>query len=189
MPVDTRIPENATESQDLSDGPLKRKASQEAAHGGDSPKRAKLEGELDHEDGEIVAKKEEQSPYSDRRASGASVERRQSATQEEKKRGRRLFGGLLNTLSQVPSNSQQKRRLDIEKRQHERMQRQDVEDGQKRAERLARLRQVRIAEQIVFDEEVVSSDTASAPVRLCPCSNKLLRCIKGMPRCYLWRGF
>lgn len=146
---------------------MKRKASPEAAQGDDSPKRSKLEEKANHEDGEIVANKGEKSPQNDRRASQGSIERRQSATQEEKKRSRRLFGGLLNTLSQAPSNSQQKRRQEIERRQHERMQRQDVEDGKKRAERLSRLRKVRMAEQIVFDEEVVSSDLASSLVHPC----------------------
>ncbi|KAM3511967.1 hypothetical protein MY11210_004367 [Beauveria gryllotalpidicola] len=77
------------------------------------------------------------------------------ATQEDKRRGKRLFGGLMNTLNQGPSTIQQKRRQEIEKRQKERMRKQDAEDGQRRAERLVQLRAVRIREQIVFDEEVM----------------------------------
>merc|ERR1712225_196839 len=42
--------------------------------------------------------------------------KRKSSVQEEKKRGQRLFGGLLSTLSQSTPNGQQKRRLEIETR-------------------------------------------------------------------------
>jgi hypothetical protein len=111
---------------------------------------------VDHEDGEAAATHEPQSPQSARKENENPSERRQNATQEEKKRSRRLFGGLLNTLSQAPSDSQQKRRQEIEKRQQERLKRQHAEDGKKRAGKLAELRKVRMAEQIVFDEEVVS---------------------------------
>lgn len=81
---------------------------------------------------------------------------RQVAKQEEKKRGQRLFGGLLSTLSQKPSLAQQKRRQEIEKRQQEKMHRQDAEDDVKRSQKLAKLREIRMTEQIVFEEEVVS---------------------------------
>lgn len=85
-----------------------------------------------------------------------SPERRKSATQEEKKRGRRLFGGVLSTLSQTPSqSSQHSRRQEIEQRQKERMQSQDSEAAQRRAQKLERLHSVRMAEQIVFEEQVV----------------------------------
>ena len=91
-----------------------------------------------------------------RRPSHDEPARRPSATVEDKKRGRRLFGGLLSTLSQTNTNSQQKRRQEIEKRQHERLQKQRVEDDQKREEKLAQLKQIRIAEQMDFERNVVS---------------------------------
>ena len=84
-------------------------------------------------------------------------ERRQSDAQEERKRGRRLFGGLLSTLSQSASNTQQKKRLEIEMRQQEKARLQKAEDESRRAERLQKLKEVRIREQVKFDEQSVRS--------------------------------
>lgn len=93
-----------------------------------------------------------------RRGSRANdCETRKNAMQEEKKRGKRLFGGLLSTLSQTSGNTQQKRRREIEQRQQERMRKQRAEDDKERAVKRASLTEIRMAEQIVFDEEVVSS--------------------------------
>lgn len=80
---------------------------------------------------------------------------RNSFSQEEKKRGKRLFGGLLSTLSQTTSNSQQKRRQEVEKKQQERAAKQRTEDDKRRSERLAKLDKTRKVEQIRFDEQVV----------------------------------
>jgi hypothetical protein len=82
-------------------------------------------------------------------------ERRKSSVVEERKRGQRLFGGLLSTLSQSTPNGQQKRRLEIEKRQQEKAKQQKAADEVRRAEKLANLKAVRKAEQIKFDEESV----------------------------------
>lgn len=91
-----------------------------------------------------------------RRLSYDEPARRPSATAEDKKRGKRLFGGLLSTLSQTNTNSQQKRRQEIEKRQYERIQKQKAEDDQKREDKLARLNYIRMAEQMDFERKVVS---------------------------------
>ncbi|RSM02240.1 hypothetical protein CEP52_008109 [Fusarium oligoseptatum] len=85
------------------------------------------------------------------------ADRRRLATQEERKRGKRLFGGLLSTLSQTTGSSQQKRRLEIERRQQERLQKQKLEDDRVRDENRARLTGIRMAEQIVFDEQVMQN--------------------------------
>lgn len=82
-------------------------------------------------------------------------ERRKSSVVEERKRGQRLFGGLLSTLSQSTPNGQQKRRLEIEKRQQEKAKQQKAEDEVRRAEKLANLKAIRKAEQVKFDEESV----------------------------------
>jgi hypothetical protein len=84
-----------------------------------------------------------------------SQERRKSSVQEERKRGQRLFGGLLSTLSQSTPNGQQKRRLEIEKRQQEKAKQQNAADEGRRAEKLANLKAVRKAEQVKFDEQSV----------------------------------
>ncbi|RFU34997.1 hypothetical protein B7463_g1342, partial [Scytalidium lignicola] len=83
----------------------------------------------------------------------ASLDRRKTSVQEERKRGQRLFGGLLSTLSQSASNGQQKRRQEIEKRQLEKAKQQKVEDEGRRAEKLAKLNGIRKVEQIKFDRE------------------------------------
>ncbi|KAB5570167.1 pinin/SDK/memA/ protein conserved region-domain-containing protein [Coniochaeta sp. 2T2.1] len=77
-------------------------------------------------------------------------------TEQEKKRGQRLFGGLLSTLSQrTPNNPQSKKRAEIEKRQHERAQQQRAEDERRRAEKLAKLTHVRRVEQVALDERMM----------------------------------
>lgn len=80
-------------------------------------------------------------------------DRRKSSVQEEKKRGQRLFGGLLSTLSQSTPNGQQKRRLEIEKRQADRAKQQKLDDEARKAEKIAKLKEIRKAEQIKFDEQ------------------------------------
>ncbi|OAR02764.1 hypothetical protein LLEC1_06613 [Akanthomyces lecanii] len=136
--------------------PLKRRASPEPEYRDEIPKRSRYDSD---EDDRGRSRRRSRSPSFHRDRSVAEepvLERRPPvATQEDKKRGKRLFGGLLSTLNQGPSSSQQKRRQEIEKRQKERMEKQATEDGQRRAERLAQLRNVRIREQIVLDEEVM----------------------------------
>lgn len=91
-----------------------------------------------------------------RRTSGPGPDRgRNRINDEEKKRGQRLFGGLLGTLSRKTDTSQQKKRQDIERRQQERAQAQRIEDDKRRAEKLAKLDHVRNIEQVKFDEQVV----------------------------------
>ncbi|CAM1505475.1 Fc.00g111120.m01.CDS01 [Cosmosporella sp. VM-42] len=135
---------------------LKRKASIDSHD--DSPKRARHNG--DDEPYEDRRRRRDVSPA--RRNSrdqppSREIDRRKSATQEEKKRGQRLFGGLLSTLSQKPSNTQQKRRLEIERRQQERLQKQRVEDDKKRAEKASKLHNIRMSRQIIFEEEVMQN--------------------------------
>ncbi|KAJ4268579.1 hypothetical protein NW762_002644 [Fusarium torreyae] len=132
----------------------KRKASINEDEG--SPKRIK------HDDHfrEATNERPRRSSSQNRRDShggstGVDVDRRRFATQEEKKRGKRLFGGLLSTLSQTTGNTQQKRRLEIERRQQERLQKQRVDDDKLREEKRARVTEVRKGEQVGFDEEVM----------------------------------
>ncbi|KAB5558567.1 pinin/SDK/memA/ protein conserved region-domain-containing protein [Coniochaeta sp. 2T2.1] len=83
---------------------------------------------------------------------------RSRITEQEKKRGQRLFGGLLSTLSQrTPNNPQAKKRAEIEKRQHERAQQQRAEDERRRAEKLAKLTHVRRVEQVALDERMMQT--------------------------------
>ncbi|KAJ8068002.1 hypothetical protein OCU04_003580 [Sclerotinia nivalis] len=87
------------------------------------------------------------------RSRNVNPERRRSSVQEERKRGQRLFGGLLNTLNQSTPNGQQKKRQEIEARQKERAAQRKVEAEDKRKEMIANLRAVRMVEQVKFQEE------------------------------------
>jgi len=80
-------------------------------------------------------------------------DRRNSRVQEERKRGQRLFGGLLNTLSQNTSSSQQKRRQEIERRQQEKAKQQKAEDEGRRSEKIRKLKEVRQQEMVKFNEQ------------------------------------
>ncbi|PSR94434.1 pinin/SDK/memA/ protein conserved region-domain-containing protein [Coniella lustricola] len=75
--------------------------------------------------------------------------------EEEKKRGKRLFGGLLSTLSQSSTNSQQRKRQEIEKRQQEKAAKQRSEDDKRRSGKLQKLDRIRKIEQVCFDEQVM----------------------------------
>lgn len=81
--------------------------------------------------------------------------RKETSQEEERKRGKRLFGGLLSTLSQTTSSSQQRKRQEIERRQQAKATQKRAEDDHQREEKLSRLKAVRKAEQIRFDERVM----------------------------------
>jgi hypothetical protein len=76
---------------------------------------------------------------------------------EERKRGQRLFGALLGTLSQSSSSAAQKRRADIEKRQQDKLKLQDEEYGEKKRKRREELVSQRKLQQKDFDREAVSN--------------------------------
>ena len=100
----------------------------------------------------------------DDEARDLASERRKSSVQEERKRSRRLFGGILSALSQTAPTGQQKRRQEIEKRQAEKARQQKVDDEDQKAEKLARLKATRKAEQIKYNRESVSILPIRTPV-------------------------
>ncbi|TWU76677.1 hypothetical protein ED733_000162 [Metarhizium rileyi] len=143
-PVDG-APTLGQESPPKDDSSLKRKASL---------------GDSDSDSSSFYAKRQRHDDRLSPRHRRSSVqehpqERRESATQEEKKRGKRLFGGLLSTLSQTSTNSQHKRRQEIERRQQERIQKQRDEDDQKRSEKVAKVKEARMVEHIDFEGQVM----------------------------------
>lgn len=133
----------------------KRKASSDSAEIEESFKRPKTE-EDDHRD-PPAQDSTTSTDLKPRNGDGDTDAGRRDrpSKEEEKKRGKRLFGGLLNTLSQTNTGSQQKKRREIEQRQHERAQKQRAEDEKRRGEKLARITEARLQEQIKFDEKVV----------------------------------
>jgi hypothetical protein len=90
---------------------------------------------------------------------GERPNRRLSGQQEERKRGQRLFGNLLGTLSQSSSSAAQRRRVDIEKKQQEKLKLQAEGYNEKRKEDLGRLNEIRIKEQAKYDEQSVGSSS------------------------------
>ncbi|KAH0537003.1 hypothetical protein FGG08_006175 [Glutinoglossum americanum] len=81
------------------------------------------------------------------------TDRRKSGQLEERKRGQRLFGALLGTLSQSSSSAAQRRRADIEKKQQAKLKLQAEEYDQKRKKELEELTALRKQEQKKFDEQ------------------------------------
>ena len=84
-------------------------------------------------------------------------DRRRSGQLEERKRGQRLFGALLGTLSQSSSSTAQKRRSDIEKKQQAKLRLQTEEENEKKKAKLDALMEVRRQEQKIFDAQSVRS--------------------------------
>ncbi|QGA14274.1 hypothetical protein EYB26_001927 [Talaromyces marneffei] len=73
--------------------------------------------------------------------------RKVAAAAEERKRGQRLFGGLLGTLSQSSATSAQKRRADIEQRQQAKLKLQDEQHSEKKRRRKEELVEERRRQQ------------------------------------------
>ncbi len=73
--------------------------------------------------------------------------------QEERRRGRRLFGAVLGTLSQSSTTAAQRRRADIDKKQQAKLQAQADEDEAVRQQRLEELQRKRRKEQHAWHEK------------------------------------
>lgn len=74
---------------------------------------------------------------------------------EERKRGQRLFGALIGTLSQSSSSTAQKRREDIERKQHAKLKLQAEEYDEKKRKRYEELIAIRRQEQRKYDKQSV----------------------------------
>ena len=81
--------------------------------------------------------------------------RRMSGQLEERKRGQRLFGALLGTLSQSSSSTAQKRRVDIEQKQQAKLKLQAEEYNEKKKQKLDALIEIRRQEQKKYDKQSV----------------------------------
>ncbi|KAG7051035.1 peroxin 26 [Colletotrichum scovillei] len=156
-PADTINSEPASSEMEVTQ---KRKASigsLDAAE--ESSKRAKFD-DGDHGDPPAQDSTQDSRPR-DEDPRSSTARRAPLSRDEEKKRGKRLFGGLLSTLSQTNSSSQHKKRREIEQRQQERAQKQRAEDEKRRTEKLARITEARRKEQILFDEKVMKTRHAN----------------------------
>ncbi|KAK2803120.1 hypothetical protein FQN51_003864 [Onygenales sp. PD_10] len=86
-------------------------------------------------------------------AADARGSRRKSGVTEERKRGQRLFGALLGTLSQSSSTAAQKRRADIEKKQQAKLKMQDEEYNELTRKKHEDLLAMRKEEQRIYDKQ------------------------------------
>ncbi|KAK7566516.1 hypothetical protein IWX92DRAFT_84950 [Phyllosticta citricarpa] len=114
------------------------------------------------------------------RAADRRVDRRRNGNVEERKRGQRLFGALLGTLSQSSSSAASRRRADIEKKQQEKLKLQAEEFDQHKKQKLEDLLVVRRREQKKFDEQSVWWNPGLNGTAVTKCSN---RCASGIPTC------
>jgi hypothetical protein len=97
-----------------------------------------------------------ESQHQSRRSPPTISDRRRSGQIEERKRGQRLFGALLGTLSQSAGGTKaQQRRLDIERKQQAKLVAQREEIAEKRKLDLEKLKEERRAAQKKFDEQSV----------------------------------
>ncbi|KAL9603923.1 MAG: hypothetical protein Q9219_000861 [cf. Caloplaca sp. 3 TL-2023] len=110
----------------------------------ESSKRPKLDGELSSDRAE---------PSDPVTASDRHSSRRVSGQLEERKRGKRLFGALLGTLSQSSSSTAQKRRTDIERKQQAKLRAQAEEYDEQKRQRLESIMAVRRKEQKKYDKQ------------------------------------
>lgn len=141
------LPESPTEQPPSPAGTLKRRQSSLSE---DRFKRPRLS--LDHNNEKPDTGRPPQSVIQDNR----QLERRKSGQLEERKRGQRLFGALLGTLSQSSSSTAQKRRTDIEKKQQAKLKLQAEEQDEKKKQKLEALLVVRREEQRKYDKQSVS---------------------------------
>ena len=135
------------EEEELSSTSLKRRRSSL------SDSEAKRQ-RLDHNDGSVKA--DETAP------SGSTKEDPDTKSRgvhqaEERKRGRRLFGALLGTLSQSSSSTAQKRRTEIERKQQAKLRQQAEEQDEAKREKLQALTAARTKEQKLFSKQSVCS--------------------------------
>jgi hypothetical protein len=79
-----------------------------------------------------------------------------SGAAEERKRGQRLFGALLGTLSQTSAKPAHRRRDEIEKRQQDKLRQKDEELADEKRRKREELDAVRRKEQKAWDRQSVS---------------------------------
>ncbi|KAJ6133909.1 hypothetical protein N7523_000231 [Penicillium sp. IBT 18751x] len=110
------------------------------------------------------------SPQSQARRPSSPAQEREQPTEkrpirrgreDERKRGQRLFGGLLGTLSQSSNSAAQKRRADIEKRQQDKLKSQNSEfDGLKKLHK-DRRDAIRRKEKPFYEREAIQTRHAN----------------------------
>ncbi|GAB1210409.1 hypothetical protein APSETT445_009201 [Aspergillus pseudonomiae] len=131
------------------DAGLKRRNS--VAEADSESKRRRLSSQQEHTGDRSPAERKQSSPDGAER----KPERRpgRGGREEERKRGQRLFGALLGTLSQSSNSAAQKRRADIERRQQDKLKLQDEEYDELKKKRREERVAIRKKEQRLYEEE------------------------------------
>ncbi len=137
------MPESAEQIPSPSRLPKRRQSSPED----ERAKRQRLSDDLSRNGQD--ATKNKHTPTDDK------SDRRRSGQIEERKRGQRLFGALLGTLSQSSSSTAQRRRTDIEKKQQAKLKLQAEEHDEKNKQCLESLMVVRRREQKKYNKQSV----------------------------------
>ncbi|KAJ5770216.1 uncharacterized protein N7511_002267 [Penicillium nucicola] len=75
--------------------------------------------------------------------------------EEDRKRGQRLFGGLLGTLSQSSSSAASKRRADIERKQQDKLKSQDLQYDELKKQRKEQREALRRKETPLYEREAM----------------------------------
>lgn len=139
------------EPEDLSPTSHLQKRRQSSELYSDSSKRPRLESQLHKDaDGYTVAPSATSPPRRKPSITG-------SGAVEERKRGQRLFGALLGTLSQSSTSTAQRRRADIEKKQLGKLQQRDEELEDEIRRKREKLDAVRRKEEKVWEEQSVKT--------------------------------
>ncbi|KAJ0419835.1 pinin/SDK/memA/ protein conserved region-domain-containing protein [Aspergillus carlsbadensis] len=149
------VPEQETIERSPEAG-LKRRQSSTTELDSDT-KRRRLSSQAETQETESNAAQTQISPKREEQDS----DRKRTRRDEERKRGQRLFGSLLGTLSQSSTSAAQRRRADIERKQQDKLKLQDEEYGElkkkRREERLA----VRRKEQKLYEKEMMDTRHAN----------------------------
>lgn len=144
------------EPDDLSPAspPQKRRQSSESYH--ETFKRPRLESQVSRDSNGYAIPPSATSPP--RRKPSITG----SGAVEERKRGQRLFGALLGTLSQSSTTTAQRRRADIEKKQLGKLQQRDEALEEEKRRKREKLDVIRRKEQGVWDGQSVNSSRGSS---------------------------
>ncbi|KKK13504.1 hypothetical protein P175DRAFT_0512392 [Aspergillus ochraceoroseus IBT 24754] len=134
------------------DAGLKRKQSSTTDQDTDL-KRRRLSGQIENQPPESAPSQSQSSPGT----AGKDSDRRLNRRDEERKRGQRLFGSLLGTLSQSSNSAAQRRRADIERKQQDKLKLQDEEYGELKKKRREERIATRKKEQKLYEKEVMQT--------------------------------
>ena len=132
--------------------PAKRRKSSASEH---EPKRRQLSAQAELSPSLQSQRRRPSSPGSTQDQPIERKPARRAGREEDRKRGQRLFGALLGTLSQSSTTAAQKRRADIEKRQQAKLKSQAEEYDELKKRRKERRELIREKETPFLTREAV----------------------------------